>query len=38
MPISPRRALRWAAVVGVIVFAVVACWHDTAYARIASLV
>jgi hypothetical protein len=33
MPISPRRLVSWAAVVCVIILAVVACWHDTAYAH-----
>jgi hypothetical protein len=32
MSISPRRILRWTAVVAAMIFAVVACWHDTAYA------
>lgn len=32
MPISPRRLLRWTAIVVAMIFAVVACWHDTAYA------
>jgi hypothetical protein len=32
MPITPRRLLSWAAVVCVMIFVVVACWHDTAQA------
>lgn len=32
MPISPRRLLRWALVLVAMTFAVIACWHDTAYA------
>ena len=33
MPISPRRLVRWTAVVCLMIFTVVACWHDTAYAH-----
>ena len=33
MPLSTRRLVRWAAVLASITFAVVACWHDTAYAH-----
>ena len=31
--ITPRRLIRWAAVVGVAIVAVLACWQDPSYAH-----
>jgi hypothetical protein len=33
MPISPRRFVRWTAVIAVMIFVVVACWHDPAHSH-----
>jgi hypothetical protein len=33
MQISPRRFVRWAAVLAAMIFVVVACWHDPAYSH-----
>ena len=32
MSMSPRRLLRWTAILCATILGVVACWHDTAYA------
>lgn len=31
--ITPRRLLRWSAIVGAAIFAVLACWQDPLYAH-----